>query len=74
MDIQTKFNLGDTAYTIDPSSMKLKSFEVKKIMVSTSENQVYTSLLDAEDYTAIHYDEDKCFATKEELLEYVQAL
>ena len=72
MTIETKFNIGDTVFTIDNKTSKIKEFEIEKIFVVKSENytqvnykEVGASLLDPD------YKEDKCFATKEELIDFI---
>ena len=73
MKIETKYNVGDNVFTIDMTSMKVKSFNVHSIGVSVSkENKVSVTLYeDNGSYSFNSYDETKCFPSETELLDYV---
>lgn len=67
MEIKTKFNIGDTLFTI--KNMHVISFNVKAVSAFSSEgirNVNYMS--DAFDF----YKEADCFKTKEGLLAFIQ--
>lgn len=63
MEIKTKFNLGDSVWTI----CDFKAVEIEVRAMSVDEDGVW--LLTAGDYRRYH--EDHCFATKEELIKYI---
>lgn len=63
MEIKTNFNLGDSVWTI--RDYKAAEIEVRSMSIDESGVWVHT----ADDYRRYH--EDKCFATKEELIAYI---
>jgi len=72
MKNETKFNLGDKVFAIDKKTTKVTEFEVEAIYIFVREEGTSirykakgTSMLEPD------YDEDKCFATKEELIDYI---
>lgn len=72
MSIETKFNVGDTVFTIDTKTTKVKGFEIESIIAYAGNG--YTKVTYKEKGSSIlesNYDEDKCFANKEELIDYV---
>lgn len=71
MTIKTKFNEGDKVFTIDTNTLKVKSFEVKRITTYTTCGKTSVTLYDSASYTASGYDEDKCFATEAELMTFI---
>ena len=73
MKIVTKFNVGDTVYTIDKETMKLKEFEVSYVSVFSTKNEdVRISYgVKCDSYKSESYDERVCFASKDDLLDYV---
>ena len=74
MTINTKFNEGDMVFTIDTSSLKVKSFEVGRIFTSTNEGKTSETIYPKGcTYTDIGYDERKCFTTETELLQHIKS-
>lgn len=70
MNIETKFEVGDTIYTIDPDTLKMRQYEVGAVSAITSGKgtAVYISPK-GETYKSI--DEGKCFRTRSELLTHI---
>lgn len=66
MEITTKFNIGDTLFTIDKESMKIIEFQVTSAHVF-----IYKSPEDTSIYYNTTYQEDRCFRTKQELMEFI---
>lgn len=71
MTITTSFNIGDTAYTIDKSTLKLKSFTVARIIAHVTSESTTVTLYDGDTYNATGYDEQKCFTSSEALLSFI---
>ena len=73
MKVETKYNVGETVFTIDTATLKVKSFNVHSIGINVSkENKVSVTLYeDNGSYSYNSFDESKCFPTEAELLEYV---
>ena len=69
MNIKTRYNVGDTVYTIDKNSMKVLPFKVKSIVVISDESTAIRLTPEGQNYDS--YDERKCFPTEEELIKYV---
>lgn len=71
--ITTKFNVGDKAYTIDKKTLKVKEFEVGTIITYLRGDDRPSIDYRTKDDGLLSdlYDEDMCFATKEELMEYI---
>ena len=71
MTIKTKFNEEDTVFTIDQTTFRLKGFKVKRISTSTVNGKTSVTLYDGESYSANGYDENKCFVTEKELMDFI---
>lgn len=73
MKIETKFNVGDTVYTIDKKSMKLKEFEISSVtVVAITKDTLHISYgVKTENYHTESYEERVCFASRDDLLDYV---
>lgn len=69
MEIKTKFALGDTVIILDRKSFKAAEIEIKSIIVYADGKIEYSE----EDSTPIFHGipEERCFATKDELVEYI---
>lgn len=67
MEIKTKFALGDTVWIVVES--KAIQAEVHSIFIG--KEVLFYNLKPSPDAMSIAYEEQKCFATKEELLKYV---
>lgn len=63
MEIKTKYNVGDTLYTIE--HFKIIKFEVARICIFTYENGV-NIFYSSKNY--IDYNENECFQTEDELI------
>lgn len=75
MKIVTKFNVGDKVYTLDKESMRLKEFEVAHVIVVAAKDNVRISYsVKCDGYHSESYDEQVCFASKDELLTYITAV
>jgi len=74
MTINTKFKPGDTVYTLDKKSMKIMSFEIDTVIFCSNPRLTYISYKPADcQVECIYdtYDEDKCFASEKELIDYI---
>ncbi len=70
MSIQTKYEIGNTVYTIDLTTFKVKSFVIDSIVAHVSSSgEVSNSLFEKGSYDS--HLESRCFATKQELLDYL---
>lgn len=63
MEIKTKFKIGDKVWTI----YKFKATEIEVSAMTVDVNGVW--IRGKQDYTSFH--EDNCFATKDELIQYI---
>lgn len=72
--ITTKFNVGDKACTIDTKTMKIREFEIGGISAFITQEKSVNVGYRAKGDTVFDptYDEEKCFATKHELLDYIE--
>lgn len=72
MNITSKFNVGDTAYTINKETLRIREFGVESVHVYVTEKSRRVSYKAKGDsaYTDA-YDENVCFATRDELLAHV---
>lgn len=73
MKIETKFNEGDSVFTIDTSTLKVKNFKVDHIGTYTSNGKTTVTLYDGSSVVGKGYEETKCFRTEAELIAYVTA-
>lgn len=65
--------MGEKLFTIEKKSLKIKEFEVASISACTiGENSLITYRAKDDGILSDGYDEDKCFATKHELLTYIE--
>lgn len=73
MKITTKFNVGDTVYTIDKKTMRLKEFEISSVSVIALTKDAYQISygVKTENYHTESYEERVCFASRDDLLDYV---
>ena len=72
--ITTKFNVGDKVFTIDEKTMKIREFEVAWISVFVHGGKEPSVSYKSKDDSAyfVGCEEAKCFATKHELLTYIE--
>lgn len=71
MTITTKFNEGDSVFTIDTISMKIKEFKISRISTYTVKGETSVTLYESDSCYATGYDECKCFPTAAELLTFI---
>lgn len=72
MKIETQFNIGDTAYTIDSKTMKVTDFKVGRIGTYTcKDGKTTVTLYDEKDTYPSSYEQDKCFHTEAELMTFI---
>lgn len=73
MEINTKFNVGDTVYTISPKTFRMTVFEVGRVIVFTTEDErsVSYKAKGSSPYDD-SYNENVCFGTCDELMEYIK--
>lgn len=75
MNIETKFNVGDKAFTIDSKTLKIKEFEVSHISTYTSSKGTGITLFMKDETMSYGYgegvDECKCFHDKESLITHI---
>lgn len=73
MEFISKFNVGDKVYTVDKETMKIKEITIETVVAISSEiNKVRVSYsLMTEGYRTESYDEAVCFASREELIDYM---
>lgn len=69
MTVTTKFNVGDTAHTLN-DNMQIVSFPVDSVSVFVyKDNSRNVYLYDAESRS---YNENLCFHSKEDLIDHIQ--
>lgn len=68
MEIKTKFAIGDKVFVLKEG--KAREIEIKSVIVTTDE-KVYYSGDTASSFILQPVPEELCFATKEELIEYI---
>lgn len=76
MDIKTKFNVGERVFTINMNTFKVKVFEIGCISTFVREDgsiHICYTPKGAGSYSLDNYEESKCFASKEELLSYINS-
>lgn len=67
VNVQTKFNIGDTAYKFNPRTMKLEPFEIKRICAFIDEEKgLSVSYTTSESYQ--YASEKELFVSKEEFI------
>ena len=67
MEIKTKFNIGDTLFTIE--NMRITSFRIDAASVLVTKNDVIVNYFS--DVTS--HKETECFPTKEALIDYINS-
>ncbi len=76
--ITSKFNVGDKVYTFDKTTFKMKVIVVAQISVYIRKDTQKTSVFADDANGNIEwqnsYDEELCFASEDELLEYVKSV
>ena len=65
MEIKTKFNIGDTLFTIE--NMRITSFEIDAVSVLMTKKSVTVNYYSG----VISHKETECFPTRESLIDYI---
>lgn len=65
MEIKTKFNIGDTLFTIE--NMRITSFEIDAVSVLMTKENAIVSYYSG----VVSHRETECFPTKETLIDYI---
>lgn len=72
MSIETKFKVGDTVFTIDPKTLKIKDFEVAMVSAYATAGGTSVNLSPREDYGyGNSVDEALCFPDEESLIAHI---
>lgn len=71
MNIETKFKVGDTVYTIDPETLKIKQFEIESVTSYTNDKGTTVLVYPKGDCCYKSVDERKCFSTREALIDHI---
>jgi hypothetical protein len=71
MNIETKFKVGDNVYTVDPETLKIKQFEIESVTSFTNGKGTTVSVYPKGDGCYKGVDENKCFSTREALLDHI---
>lgn len=71
MNIETKFKVGDNVFTIDPETLKIKQFEIGTVASATNDKGTNVLVYPKGKDCYKSADENKCFSTKEALLDYI---
>lgn len=72
MTITTRFNEGDKAFTLNTATLKVKEFEVERVSTYTTNGKTSVTLYAKnEPFGTNGYEEDKCFASEAELLNFI---
>lgn len=74
MTIKTRFNEGDTVFTVDTNTLKVKEFEIGRISTWTGNDKTSVTLYPKEEkifLSTTGFSEDKCFPTEAELITFI---
>lgn len=71
MNIETRFEVGDTIFTIDPDTLKVAEYEVESVTTIANCNGVTSYVLPRGKGAYRSIEERKCFRTREELIDHV---
>lgn len=71
MNITTKFEIGQKAFTIDENTLKVKEFEVGSIGVYVNGKGEVSVTLYPKDGVFDCTDESKCFADRQSLIDHI---
>lgn len=71
MKIETKFNIGDKAFTIDSKKLKVKEFTVGSFGTYTNRNKETSVTIYDEEGHFNGVEESKCFHTEAELITFI---
>ena len=75
MVLNTKFEVGDTLFTIDRETMKLRKFTVKSVAIICMTDKCAVSYAaEGDDAWKPNIPEDRCFNSKEALFEFVNSV
>ena len=71
MNITTKFEIGDKAFTIDVNTLNVREFEVGTIAAYMNGNGEVRVTLYPKDNVYDGADEDKCFKDRQSLIDHI---
>lgn len=72
MEVKTKFNAGDSVFFIDNKTKKAVCRKIDYISVTADKKvRVTYGFFEKDSYKANYVEEEFCFATKQELLNYI---
>lgn len=72
MNIETKFKVGDTVYTINAETLKIRVFEVGIVTTYTNEKGATSVTLYPKDGSSFDgADESKCFTDRQSLIDHI---
>lgn len=69
MNIETKFKVGDKAFTVDPKTLKIKEFEVDFISALVNADGTRVTLYPSG--TCTGYDDPVCFHSRDQLMAHI---
>ena len=67
VNVQTKFNIGDTAYKFNPATMKLEPVEISRVNIHVLKNKDLSVSYGATDIVGVFFEKE-LFASKEEFI------
>jgi hypothetical protein len=72
MEVKTKFNAGDSVFFIDNKTKKAVCRKIDYISVTADKRvRVAYAFVEKDSYKTEYVEEEFCFATKQELLNYI---
>lgn len=72
MEVKTKFNAGDSVFFIDNKDKKAVCRKIDFVSVTADETvHIRYAFVENDSYKTEYVDENLCFATKQELLDYI---
>lgn len=72
MEVKTKFNAGDMVYYVDANTKKAVYRKIDYIYITADETvHIRCAFNNENSYQTDYVDEEHCFATKQELLNYI---
>lgn len=72
MEVKTKFNAGDSVFFIDNQTKKAVCRKIDYISVTAEKTaRVSYAFVEKESYKTEYVEENLCFATEQELLNYI---
>lgn len=72
MNVQTKYNVGDSVCTIDKKALKIREFEIEKVIVNSSKSGAEVKYhAKGDSVYADDVPEEHCFPSRDELLSHI---